>query len=127
MGYPTDPTLRAAAKRAEYERNKGRYLGRTKAYKKTERGRITDRNWRLKSLYGITGEQWDAMSKEQGGLCAICRAAPIKHTDHDHSTGKVRGLLCHGCNVGLGAFRDDDDLMVRAIAYLTRNKAPQPK
>lgn len=58
------------------------------------------------------------MLAEQGGLCAICREAPAEHVDHDHATGRVRGLLCFNCNGALGQFRDRRDLMVRAIAYL---------
>ena len=127
MGYPADPVLRTERKHAEYERNKGNYLGRTKTYKKTSRGRVTDRNWRLKKRYGITGEQWDAMFQAQDGLCAICLVEPIKHTDHCHESGKVRGLLCRRCNTGLGSFHENADLMARALAYVARNKAPQPK
>jgi hypothetical protein len=54
----------------------------------------------------------------KGGLCAICREAPAAHVDHDHETGRVRGLLCFNCNGALGRFRDRRDLMLAAIAYL---------
>jgi hypothetical protein len=83
----------------------------------------SSRNYRLKRRYGITVEHFDAMFAEQQGLCAICREAPAEHVDHDHATGRVRGLLCFNCNGALGQFRDRRDLMLRAIAYLGRDDA----
>lgn len=53
------------------------------------------------------------------GLCALCRAAPAVHVDHDHVTGKVRGLLCFNCNGGLGQFKDRIDVLQAAVDYLT--------
>jgi hypothetical protein len=58
------------------------------------------------------------MFAAQDGLCAICREAPAEHVDHDHVSGRVRGLLCFNCNGALGQFRDRVDLMLRAVAYL---------
>lgn len=74
--------------------------------------------------YGITLEDYNRMFEQQERKCAICRndfGTEIKnrpHVDHDHSTGKVRGLLCHGCNNGLGSFQENVDKMAAAIAYL---------
>ena len=68
---------------------------------------------RLKKIYGLTQDAWDAMFAGQGNVCAICRAThpgggkDVWHTDHDHSTGKVRGILCTGCNLALGIIKDD--------------------
>jgi hypothetical protein len=72
----------------------------------------------LTRRYGITAEEADAMFERQGGLCAICRAAPAKHVDHDHATGAVRALLCFNCNGGLGQFKDDPDLLKAAADYV---------
>jgi len=72
----------------------------------------------LTRRYGISVEEADDMFATQGGLCAICRAAPAKHVDHDHATGKVRALLCFNCNGGLGQFKDDPDLLREAADYV---------
>ena len=74
---------------------------------------------RLKSKYGMTLEEYDDMSIEQGGRCAICNQTGAKlFVDHDHTTGNVRGLLCHLCNCGIGFFREDTSSMHSAIRYL---------
>ncbi len=80
---------------------------------------------RAKSLrrYAITEQQWSEMLARQGGKCAICHAAEAGgkggwHIDHCHETGRVRGLLCHHCNTGLGLFKDDPDLLTKALHYL---------
>jgi Recombination endonuclease VII len=76
------------------------------------------RHYHLKRRYGLSAEEVDALVLAQRGRCAICREAPAEHVDHDHLTGKVRGVLCFNCNGGLGQFRDRADLMAFAIAYL---------
>lgn len=80
----------------------------------------------ISRTYSIQLEDKAAMLWAQGGVCSICRRDldaddRNTHLDHDHATGRLRGVLCHGCNVGLGAFRDDPDRMRRAIAYLRAN------
>lgn len=71
----------------------------------------------------------DALLAAQGGACAICGGPPlgkgVYHLDHDHETGNVRGLLCHACNTSLGGFRDDPELLRKAIAYLEDPPVPQ--
>lgn len=66
------------------------------------------RNWWYQRTYGISLQEFEEMVKVQGGLCKICGEPPIKgralHVDHDHKTGKVRGLLCFRCNGALGWF-----------------------
>lgn len=81
------------------------------------------RNYRFKLRYGITEAEVDAMFAEQNGACGICKEAPAAHVDHDHATGRVRGLLCFNCNQALGNFRDRGDLMLLAIHYLERGAA----
>jgi len=79
------------------------------------------RRSRLKHLYGITPEQYDEMFDAQKGVCAICEAPPNKkrlNIDHDHKTGKVRGLLCAPCNRWIGRMGDDPERILQAVAYL---------
>lgn len=83
------------------------------------------RRRRLNLEYGLTVEQYEAMLGEQGGGCAICgtkiadRANRRHYVDHCHETGIVRGVLCSACNSGLGHFKDNRDLLYRAIEYLS--------
>jgi hypothetical protein len=77
---------------------------------------------KLKTLYGITLEERDALFAAQGSVCAICQTdtAPKNgwHTDHCHETEKVRGILCLHCNAMLGMARDNTTTLARAITYL---------
>jgi len=89
--------------------------------KNKERRHLQHRAWRTKAKYGITIETYDEMLALQNNVCAICfqeskdRALAV---DHCHKTGKVRGLLCASCNNGLGRFKDDINLLQKAIEYL---------
>lgn len=80
------------------------------------------RAWQLKSKYGLTLAQYEAMVVKQAGRCAICQdelgEGRKSHVDHDHRSGRVRGILCNNCNGGLGKFRDRIDLLYSAIRYL---------
>ena len=87
------------------------------------RRRLSDRKSHLKRTFGITLEDYDRLLAAQGGGCAICGRTPREdialHVDHDHVTGKVRGILCFKHNNALGDFDDDPELLRRALAYLT--------
>ncbi len=76
------------------------------------------RSTRRRYLYGIDDETYLARAKAQNFKCKVCLLAPIEHVDHDHATGKARGLLCGHCNRGLGLFRDDPERLRRAAYYL---------
>lgn len=73
----------------------------------------------------MTIEQYDAMLEAQGGGCFICGRPPREdislHVDHDHTTGKVRGILCFCCNNALADFQEDVQLLAKAAAYLDRS------
>lgn len=88
------------------------------------------RNRDLKK-YGITLEDLENMLRDQDNKCAICGKKIFlfesskkitAHVDHDHKTGKVRGLLCQECNTGLGKFMDNTDYLLSAVSYLKKNK-----
>lgn len=96
-------------------------------YSKTAKGREADKRGHLKAKYGITLETYDQIVKIQGGTCAICHTKETAKNqygvmrlsvDHDHKTGKVRGLLCDKCNRGVGCFNDDPKILAEAIRYL---------
>lgn len=69
---------------------------------------------RLKSAYGLTVEQYDALPK----VCVICGKRSTLRVDHSHQSGRVRGLLCDMCNKGLGHFGDNPSLLFRAAEYV---------
>jgi len=81
------------------------------------------RKAQLKRNYKITPEDYQRMFDSQLGVCRICQQPESEKReylsiDHDHATGKVRGLLCHDCNLGLGKFKDDTKRLQMAIIYL---------
>ncbi len=79
---------------------------------------------RIKTRYNLTVEEYDAMVEAQGGVCAICGGVETHPSrkrlsiDHDHKTGKVRGILCYSCNTGLGKFRDSARRLEAAAEYV---------
>ena len=86
-----------------------------------------------KHLYGITPEEYAAKKRRQKNRCALCRRRERQvhyHTkkrqtlsvDHNHKTNQVRGLLCSDCNRGLGLFREDPKLLIKAARYLRKYK-----
>lgn len=78
------------------------------------------RHYHLKQRHGIGATEFDEMLAAQGGVCRICKGAPAAQVDHDHATGRLRGLLCLDCNAALGAFGDDPEVLARALAYVDR-------
>lgn len=89
------------------------------------------REWRKQTgadrrhSYGLSIEEFNAMVVAQNGRCAICGEIPTGrgfHVDHCHLTGKIRGLLCRGCNLALGNMKDDPVRLKRAADYLYKHK-----
>jgi uncharacterized Zn ribbon protein len=78
--------------------------------------------------YGITQKEYDELYQAQNGRCAVCgreHSGAIQsgkrkrmYIDHDHTTGKVRGLLCSNCNIALGFVHDDPELLTKLAEYL---------
>ena len=89
------------------------------------------REYNLLKDFGITHEEYIKMHEAQNGLCGIC-GEPEKAfmktktmflaVDHDHETGEIRGLLCTNCNNGLGRFKDNIDLLKKAIQYIEKGR-----
>jgi hypothetical protein len=78
---------------------------------------------RIERVYGLTLEAYAVMYASQNGQCVICSrpfevAKRKPHVDHDHATGRVRGLLCTRCNAGLGMFGDNVSAMLKAADYV---------
>lgn len=94
-------------------------------YKAENRERVlaSYRNTRLRRtlrIYGITQEELNQKKADQGGLCAICRVGPATEMDHDHTNGRLRGILCMNCNLGLGSLKDSPSVLRSALEYLTQ-------
>ena len=71
--------------------------------------------------YGLTKEDYENLFIKQENRCGICTTSfdiKVACVDHSHKTGKIRGLLCHQCNTGLGLFKDDIEILKMAIKYL---------
>ena len=84
---------------------------------KSEKWRTGERRRRLKCYYGITLEDWDRMFQEQNGVCAVCKQSKKLVVDHNHTTKKVRGLLCNYCNILLGMIDKDKTMILNALKY----------
>ena len=85
-------------------------------------------DYSLKKTLGLPLGSYAKMHAAQGGRCAICDTTEPGsrtkrfHVDHCHTTGKIRALLCEGCNHGLGKFHDRPDLLRGAADYLERHR-----
>jgi len=130
---------RNAANRAYYQRNHEERKEANRAYRVEHRDEInavmrlkwsSDPEYRKchnaqsaeghrRRRYGVTPEDYERMLKEQDGCCAMCKRyfGRALRVDHCHKTGRVRRLLCHGCNVGFGFFREDANALRAAADY----------
>ncbi len=86
---------------------------------------------RTLALYGLTQAEYEGLVKRQQNRCAICKTTKVGgpptrrgywHIDHDHVTGQIRGLLCARCNLGLGNFSDDPELLAAAARYVAKHR-----
>lgn len=80
------------------------------------------RSLNLRTKYGLTLQEWNILFETQGSVCAICGTNQPRgknwHTDHDHKTNKVRGILCGWCNTGIGKLQESREIMLKALQYL---------
>lgn len=105
-----------------YKRHKKEEL--LKANKRNLKNKEDNRKKTLKRKYSLSHENWLEIWKNQSGKCAICGEVFNNPSDacvdHNHETGKVRGLLCKKCNLALGLFNDDIKNMMTAVEYLEK-------
>ena len=109
----------------DYKTQEGRnaYL---RAYRRASP--ILEKGRNLRAKFDMSVEEYDRMLAAQNGVCAICKQ-PETHlrngklkalaVDHDHKTGKIRGLLCSDCNTGIGKLKDSIDVLTSAVQYLS--------
>jgi hypothetical protein len=112
-----DPKQEKEYEAERYLKNKEKILQNKKEYYKQKT---------LTKKYGITPEDYDNMYNQQNGCCKICSMHQVNLkaalcVDHCHITGKVRGLLCHKCNLLIGHAKDDINVLQNAIKYLNEN------
>ena len=94
-----------------------------KVWSKTKSGSRKLRDYHLRRVYGITIDEYEKISGNQNGKCAICNDKPKTRplcVDHNHKSKKIRGLLCDPCNTALGKFKDSAYLLKEAIKYLEK-------
>ncbi len=121
-----DKAKQKVSRRRCYLAKRKEELQRNKEWreKHKERRARANRNNRLLRTYGITADQVDHIRDEQDNRCAICRETLEGHSncriDHNHKTGKVRGLLCNACNLMLGMVKENPMILRYAINYLSR-------
>jgi dCMP deaminase len=118
-------------KKCGYIRNRERFVEKHGAsiydvyQKNNPKYRDKRRQWQLKHNYGLSPEDYDKLFVRQGEVCAICRGSPSEGehlvVDHDHESGKIRGLLCHPCNMAIGQLGDDLQRIRSAVSYLLRH------
>jgi hypothetical protein len=79
----------------------------------------------LNQKYGITREKFDILFVLQKGKCAVCnQSSNSLVVDHDHVTNQIRGLLCSNCNLAIGLFKDNPEIVASAEAYLRKRSVP---
>lgn len=117
-----------AKRKIYYAKNRARILERER--EKNKLNLEKNREYRLKTKFGISLEEYNSLLERQHGVCAICglgessrdkkgKIRPLM-VDHDHKTGKVRGLLCSKCNIGLGQFNDSPTVLKVAMEYIIK-------
>lgn len=136
------PRGRPLKYKTEEERREAKALSEKK-YKQSEKGKAVQRradkkrqgihrklwnkNRRLQTVFGITLDDYNQMFAEQKGCCAICGRHQSEFklslaVDHNSETGKIRKLLCGSCNIGLGMFQHESELLRKAATYLKENE-----
>ena len=125
-----------ACRKVHYNANKDKINSRKRKYRNDHKDEINaqkrakydytaKKRWSLKYSFGITLSEYNRMFNEQNGQCAICEIHQSNlekalAVDHDHVTGKIRGLLCSKCNLLLGQFKDRADILWKSALYINQ-------
>ena len=108
--------------RASQRKWKAAHPDHNRTYYLQNRGKIRERQWEydLMRCYGLTRQQYNEMLVAQGGVCRICteRSATKLSVDHDHSSGRIRALLCHQCNLAVAHVKENPARAIAAADYL---------
>lgn len=112
-----------AAAVQHYIKHKRRVINRNITWRKANlvSYKRQQKDARLRKNYGISIETFESMCRAQNYECAICSRKKMLCVDHNHTTGKVRSLLCSDCNVSLGRMAEDKNRFLNAISYLERH------
>ncbi len=120
--YNKQYNLKNKEKRAAaYQANKNKILAQQKEYYETKK-----KNLLLMKNFKMTPEDFNKMFEDQSGCCKICGThqkdlSKSLCVDHCHTTGNIRGLLCHNCNLVIGHAKDNTSILISAIKYLNEN------
>lgn len=110
------PECHSIKMKSLYQKNKDKYLSNMRVWK------INNPLYKSQSKFNLDKDTYFSLFAAQNGCCKICGNESNNKSlaiDHDHDTGKVRGLLCLNCNVGLGHFKDSIELLEEAMRYLS--------
>lgn len=125
-GLTTQCKLCFSIRSKEYRNRKPEILQNWRI-KNKEKFREYNTFYKLQNKFNLSKEDYHKMLEKQNYVCKICKNIQIKSkavlcVDHDHKTGKIRGLLCDLCNKGLGFFKDDCNLLKNAVEYIINNQ-----
>jgi hypothetical protein len=121
LGKRNECARESMAKRRAEKPDRVKAIKRKSFLKRKQENPAQFRSYWLKRMYGIDICQWNQLFEKQGRKCAICGTTNPNtkkgwHTDHDHRTGKVRGILCIRCNIAVGIA--ESEIMSKIQAYL---------
>jgi hypothetical protein len=121
--YRANHEARLAKQRKNRTTNREEWNAKMRAYQRKNRDKYYEYN--AANRFGVTRSEIQAINAT-ASVCEICGNPPNGKKrlaiDHDHDTGKLRGMLCHTCNLGLGAFKDNEVLLHKAFFYLMKHK-----
>lgn len=114
---------RNIARQKHYYKNHEAEKFRVQEYRinNVEKVKASNRNTKLKRLYGITQEQFLEMSNKQDNKCACCGSETKLVVDHNHTTGAIRELLCNNCNTALGLLNEDISIIQQLENYIRKH------